>query len=114
MKKVLTCLMAGGFLLGLAFNASAAGIADAHAKAGVACEVCHGPDKANPKEPDIKICTQCHPTSALVEKTKAVKPQNPHTSPHYQTELDCVNCHHGHEASENFCDQCHTFGFKVP
>ena len=27
---------------------------------------------------------------------------------------DCVNCHVQHGETVNFCDQCHTFGFKVP
>lgn len=88
--------------------------ADRHVAKGIACEMCHGPDKANPKEPDIKVCTQCHATQALVEKTKNVKPHNPHTSPHYQDQLDCINCHVMHGETENFCDQCHQFGFKVP
>ncbi|WP_423837815.1 cytochrome c3 family protein, partial [Sutterella wadsworthensis] len=46
--------------------------------------------------------------------TKNVKPTNPHTSPHYNADLDCVNCHVGHEPSENYCAQCHNFDFKVP
>ena len=64
--------------------------------------------------PDIKTCTQCHNTKDLVEKTKDVKPTNPHVSPHYQDQLDCTNCHYMHGETENFCDQCHQFGFKVP
>ena len=31
-----------------------------------------------------------------------------------QDQLDCVNCHYMHEEPVNFCDQCHTFGFKCP
>ena len=81
---------------------------------GLTCEACHGPDKANPATPDIKTCTQCHNTKDLVEKTKDVKPTNPHVSPHYQDQLDCTNCHYMHGETENFCDQCHQFGFKVP
>ena len=50
----------------------------------------------------------------LVAKTKNVKPQNPHVSPHYQDQLECTNCHHMHEESENFCGQCYDFKFKVP
>ena len=88
--------------------------ADRHAAMGLTCEACHGPDKANPATPDIKTCTQCHNTKDLVEKTKGVKPTNPHVSPHYQDQLDCVNCHYMHGETENFCDQCHQFGFKVP
>ena len=62
--------------------------ADRHAAMGLTCEACHGPDKANPATPDIKTCTQCHNTKDLVEKTKDVKPTNPHVSPHYQDQLD--------------------------
>ena len=88
--------------------------ADRHVAMGLTCETCHGPDKANPATPGIKTCTQCHDTKALVEKTKDVKPQNPHMSPHYQDQLECTNCHFMHGETENFCDQCHQFGFKVP
>ena len=87
--------------------------ADRHAAMGLTCEACHGPDKANPATPDIKTCTQCHNTKDLVEKTKDVKPTNPHVSPHYQDQLDCTNCHYMHGETENFCDQCHQFGFTA-
>ena len=96
-------------------NAQAADyLADRHQKLGTDCTICHGPDKKDLQTPSIENCQQCHPIKALVEKTKDVKPKNPHFSPHYQDQLDCVNCHYGHEKSENFCDQCHKFGFKVP
>lgn len=104
--------------MSLAFTASTAQAetfgADRHVAAGVKCEVCHGPDKENRKEPTLETCTGCHNLKALVEKTKDVKPHNPHTSPHYQDQLDCINCHIQHGKTENFCDQCHSFGFKVP
>lgn len=88
--------------------------AERHVAKGVKCEICHGPDKANPQLPTIDNCKTCHDIKALFEKTKNVKPTNPHVSPHYQDQLDCVNCHYMHEEPVNFCDQCHTFGFKVP
>ena len=50
----------------------------------------------------------------LVEKTKNVKPVNPHVSPHYGKTLECTNCHLMHQESENYCNQCHEFNFKVP
>ena len=59
-------------------------------------------------------CTGCHQIEALVEKTKNVKPTNPHVSPHYGNTLECVNCHMMHGESTNFCDQCHQFNFKMP
>ena len=60
-------------------------------------------------------CVSCHgPTEGLAQKTKEIKPTNPHTSPHYGTELDCNLCHHQHTRSEDFCGQCHSFKFKTP
>ena len=76
--------------------------AERHVAKGVKCEMCHGPDKANPQEPTIDTCKTCHDIKAIVEKTKNVKPTNPHVSPHYQDQLDCVNCHLMHEAPVNF------------
>ena len=83
---LVSCLVS--FLLGAGcMCAQAAGFADAHTSKGVPCEACH---------------------------VSKVKPQNPHTSPHYQNKLECNNCHVGHEPSENFCGQCHNFEYKVP
>lgn len=104
-------LLAGTLAAGV--FAAEPGIASLHGEKGVACEACHGPDKANPTEPTTATCTGCHDVKALVAKTAGVKPNNPHTSPHYQDQLDCTNCHRGHEESENFCNQCHNFDFKV-
>ena len=60
-----------------AAGASVAGIADHHKSLGLDCAVCHGPDKANLKEPTTADCTACHAVDALVAKTKDVKPTNP-------------------------------------
>lgn len=110
------CAAAAALMLLSSFGAGAAETlgADRHAAAGVKCEACHGADKANPKTPDFATCTGCHKVDALVEKTKGVKPANPHVSPHYGTELDCTNCHVMHGASQDFCAQCHNFQFRVP
>lgn len=101
------------FALSVSAQAQSFG-ADRHVAAGVKCEACHGPDKANPQEPTIETCTGCHNVKKLVEKTKDLKPTNPHFSPHYQDTLDCINCHVMHGETENFCNQCHQFDFKVP
>ena len=77
-----------------------------------ACKSCHGPDGKG--EVTTQTCTGCHQIDALVASTKDVKPTNPHVSPHYGNELDCASCHMGHSDSENFCNQCHQFDFKVP
>jgi len=85
-----------------------------HQLSGVSCVSCHGKVK---KEEPVKMakCVSCHGDPAkLAEKTAGVKPTNPHTSPHYGTELDCNLCHHQHVKSENYCLQCHSFPFRVP
>ena len=85
-----------------------------HLLADIKCEQCHG-KSSKPEVPTMEQCIACHgSTTKLAEKTKGVKPRNPHTSPHYGTELDCNFCHHQHTKSENYCLQCHTFGFKTP
>ncbi len=103
-------------LMAASMGASAADgfLADRHVAKGINCKMCHGPDEKNPQTPTIETCTACHAKDALVKKTANVKPTNPHVSPHYGSDLDCSNCHFGHAASENFCDQCHQFKFKVP
>jgi hypothetical protein len=82
--------------------------------AGLDCTKCHGKTK-KPEAATMEQCVACHgPAAKLAEKTQTVKPKNPHTSPHYGTELDCNLCHHQHAKSENYCNQCHQFDFKVP
>lgn len=85
-----------------------------HLLANITCEQCHV--KVGKSEvPTMELCIVCHgSTTKLAEKTKEVKPRNPHTSPHYGTELDCNYCHHQHVKSEDYCVQCHAFGFKTP
>lgn len=115
MKKTMTAVFTAALLAAAVSTVTAAPmLADRHVAKGVQCTVCHGPDKANPQEPTTATCTACHNVKALVAKTKNVKPVNPHVSPHYQDSLDCTNCHLGHQPSENFCNQCHQFDFKVP
>lgn len=115
MRKSYLILAALAAYVSLGASAAQFG-ADRHVAKGVSCQMCHGQNMnmTDPEIPTIDTCVKCHPTSALVEKTKNVKPQNPHTSPHYQDKLDCTNCHLMHEEPVNFCDQCHQFGFKVP
>jgi hypothetical protein len=84
-----------------------------HQLGGVTCVKCHGKTK-KPQAVDTQVCESCHDPVKLSEKTAAVKPQNPHTSPHYGTALNCTYCHRQHEKAENFCNQCHKFDFKIP
>lgn len=111
MQKTIALLLLGAFLAGTSMAGEF--LADRHGKVGVDCAACHGPDLKNMQRPTIETCTSCHALDALVEKTKNVKPTNPHTSPHYGKRLDCINCHMGHAESTNFCNQCHQFPFNV-
>ena len=103
----------------LAINASAADkkddsksmksamLADKHAAKGVTCADCHGTDKAK-GQPDMATCTKCHGgNKKMMEQTKNLKP-NPHDAWHLGLgEIRCTLCHHGHKASELYCNSCH-------
>ena len=87
-----------------------------HEDEGVKCAKCHGKaDKAVPV-PQEK-CLNCHiegDSRKLAASTAKVKPTNPHENRHYGTEADCGLCHRQHEASVNYCLDCHSrFDFKV-
>ena len=78
--------------------------ADRHVARGMACASCHGPDGKSPEYPDQETCLKCHQKDALVEKTKAIGPVNPHKAPHNG---ECTLCHLQHEAPVNYCAECH-------
>ena len=86
-------------------------LADRHKEAGIDCSGCH--KESPPKgEPAMEACLKCHgPYEKLAAKGEKLE-HNPHGS--HLGELECFNCHHGHKSSVNYCDRCHTFGFKVP
>ena len=78
--------------------------ADRHVAHGMACASCHGPDGKSPEYPDQETCLKCHQKDALIEKTKAIGPVNPHKAPHNG---ECTLCHLQHEAPVNYCAECH-------
>ena len=85
-----------------------------HAFRNVSCAGCHGQGK-KPASVAKSQCLICHGSAAgVAQKTHNTKPNNPHDSPHYGTELDCNFCHHQHAGSEDYCAQCHRFNFVVP
>lgn len=111
-----TPIFACAFAFLLAASAQAAVpdmTANRHVQKGMPCATCHGADNSV-SYPTIAECKNCHDPKDVAEATKDAKPRNPHVSPHYGNELDCVLCHVQHGETENYCDQCHTFGFKVP
>lgn len=106
------------FLGFCAFSLAAAPVkghaADRHQVKGISCADCHG--KAKKKKPvAADRCLECHgPATEVAKRTAAVKPENPHDSPHWGPQMDCTVCHRQHEAPVNWCNNCHAFGFKVP
>ena len=88
--------------------------ADMHKAKGVGCVDCHGTAKKKTFVP-AQTCLRCHgPAEDLVKKTAAVKPENPHDSPHWGPTMECNICHRQHEKPVNWCNHCHAYGFKVP
>jgi len=88
--------------------------AGVHQAKGVTCVDCHGKAKQKTFVP-AERCLGCHgPAADLVKKTAAVKPENPHDSPHWGATMECNVCHRQHEKTVNWCNHCHAFGFKVP
>ena len=57
---IIASLCAATFAFGTAQAADQKFGADRHVGMGLSCETCHGPDKANPQEPTIDTCKQCH------------------------------------------------------
>ena len=108
----------------------------AHAKHDVACLDCHEPtiqqqmnelmiyvqgDHEVPLKPlkyPSEECLECHEHGSydeVVEMTAHLDEEvgaNPHDS-HYG-EMECRLCHRMHEESEDYCAQCHAWGFEVP
>jgi len=85
-----------------------------HQLAGVSCVDCHG-SSGKPAPVEMEQCLSCHKSGEKVAAlTAKLKPQNPHFSAHYNSDLDCNLCHHQHQKSENYCSECHRWDFKVP
>lgn len=101
----LLVVLAAFFTMSSAFSAETPKFgADRHVARGMACASCHGPDGKSPEYPDQETCLKCHQKDALVEKTKAIGPVNPHKAPHNG---ECTLCHLQHEAPVNYCAECH-------
>jgi cytochrome c nitrite reductase small subunit len=110
--------------------------ANTHAQYDVACLDCHEPTLEQQLD-ELKVylqgdyeiplrelkypkesCYECHEHGTyeeIVEMTAELAETvgaNPHAS-HYG-EMECRLCHRMHEESEDYCAQCHVWGFEVP
>lgn len=85
-----------------------------HLGKDVGCVDCHGKGRIAAPAPSA-TCLSCHgPSEELVKKTAAVKPENPHRSPHWGTAMECYVCHRQHQPAVNWCAHCHTFEGTAP
>lgn len=85
-----------------------------HMLAGVTCASCHGETQPT-QSVSTEQCLVCHgPLESLAALTAEVKPHNPHMTPHGPTFAQCNLCHQVHQASTNFCADCHDFDYVVP
>jgi hypothetical protein len=102
-------------------------LADRHKDNGIACAGCHKEDPPA-KETPTAVCLSCHPKvfteGTKSQAAKATSGENnaaaeeatagvdPHLS--HMTGEECGACHHAHKESEDLCQSCHDFGFKIP
>jgi fumarate reductase flavoprotein subunit len=84
---------------------------DKHIVAGLNCASCHH-DAPPPNAPEMTACIGCHGSYQQIAAKTATDQPNPHAS--HLGEIPCSACHHVHQASEMFCDQCHAFGLTPP
>lgn len=86
-------------------------LGDKHKVAGITCDGCHKESPPKERAP-TQVCAKCHGDQPKVaERTQKVIP-NPHES--HLENVKCEFCHHAHKPSENYCGNCHEFGYKVP
>lgn len=91
---------------------SAATLAETHAARGVACSGCH---EENPPARPVETarCQSCHGDyQKLAERTRNMQPTNVHAN--HLGDLDCSECHQGHQPEKLVCSECHQFKFTVP
>ncbi|NLG69130.1 MAG: cytochrome c3 family protein [Firmicutes bacterium] len=82
-----------------------------HGLRGIPCTACHVEGVDSAPEGD-GVCVDCHGSLDQITTGAAGDRPNPHDA-HYQG-LECTFCHHMHRPSEDFCLQCHDFGYRIP
>lgn len=85
-------------------------LADRHIAAGMQCTTCH---KDAPK-PGAYVskdqCQTCHKYADLAKATSKLNP-NPHFN--HLGNVNCMDCHKGHQQPQLMCNDCHKFNLKV-
>ncbi|MBM6704457.1 cytochrome c3 family protein [Sutterella massiliensis] len=87
--------------------------ADRHLGYGLKCETCH--KSAGMPQPGARVskdtCKSCHDPAELAKKTAKLD-QNPHYN--HLGDVNCTECHKGHQPSTLMCNDCHKFNLKTP
>ena len=81
-------------------------LSDRHVAAGMKCDSCHE-NVAKPADVPMSRCLTCHESYEKLKLSEKAKQHHPNPHAGHFIDLECNNCHHGHKADENFCDQCH-------
>ena len=109
-------------------------LAYAHAQEGLACLDCHELEAVEQvheqavagtsieeRKVEMDVCFDCHVPNEhtsyeeIIKLTSDLESEvgaNPHDS-HYG-EMECRICHKMHKQSEDYCAQCHSWGWEVP
>lgn len=84
---------------------------DKHLAAGLNCASCHA-NAAPPAAPTESVCTSCHGSYEQIAAKSASDNPNPHAS--HLGNIPCASCHHVHQVSVLYCDQCHAWELTTP
>lgn len=86
-------------------------LADRHIAAGMQCATCHkdGAPKAGAVV-SKDTCKSCHNPADLAKATANLNP-NPHYN--HLGDVNCTDCHKGHQQPQLMCNDCHKFSLKV-
>lgn len=111
-KTALLTALASGMAVSLAAQPM---LADRHVARGMDCVSCHKVKTPKPGATvDKQQCIGCHGSLEDIAKREKDKKLDP--NPHYNhlVDLNCNECHKGHQKPVNMCNDCHQIPFKVP
>lgn len=106
MKNIVATLaIAFSLAAGSAFAADHT-LADRHVARGLECASCHKTAPAPGAVVKKDACKTCHNYDDLAKRTAKMQP-NPHYT--HLGDVNCVECHRGHQAPRLMCNDCHKF-----
>lgn len=106
---VLSCTTFGAWA---AATPTQTNLANFHLSHGASCQTCHGQGSPAPGARVAKAtCKGCHDPQKLRQQTAHVSP-NPHYT--HLGDVNCTDCHKGHQKGVLMCNSCHRFSLQVP